>query len=191
MDLVTYALCKKLAKGGGSGLPDVTAADDGKVLKVANGAWGKGNNIHWLEGGSTYLPYTQTLLNAVTNAIPVMLQNNYMSYTYGEILDSTVSANVQSMAEEICEAFANNETPIYRAIGLTGFTDLICPLKYAGFDPAAPASIFDLLVSTFINYTIPDVGTFCANAEVSITRRESTGTVMFVKFDRLVNGAHS
>lgn len=58
---------------GGSGLPDVTAADFGTVLKVTDaGAWGKGNNIHWLEGGSTYLPYTQTFLNAVTGAIPVI-----------------------------------------------------------------------------------------------------------------------
>lgn len=39
MDLVTYALCKKLAEGGGSGLPDVTDTDDGKVLGVDAGKW--------------------------------------------------------------------------------------------------------------------------------------------------------
>ena len=41
MDLFTLAMAKNLAgdQGGGSGLPAVTNADNGKVLKVVNGKW--------------------------------------------------------------------------------------------------------------------------------------------------------
>lgn len=182
---------RKNTEGSGSGLPDVTEADNGKVLKVGDGAWGTGNNIHWLEGGSTYLPFTQTLLNAVTNAIPVMLQNNYMSYTVRGQVDSTVSANVVAMAEEIYEALANIEMPIYRATGLSGFNDIICPLKYADFGPTNPDSNFSLLISSYVCYPVPGTGFFVANADVSISQRGGNGATMYVKLDRLVEGAHS
>ena len=176
---------------GGSGLPDVTAADFGTVLKVTDaGAWGKGNNIHWLEGGSTYLPYTQTFLNAVTDAISVMLQNGYMSYTKEVLFDSTVAANVLAMAEEIYEAFGNSETPIYRSSGITGFNDMICPVKYADFEPTNPANGFSLLVSGFIFYPVPGSSNFSANADMFIVSRNGE-TGMFIKLDRLVDGAHS
>lgn len=181
---------KNTEGGGGSGLPDVTDADNGKVLKVADGTWGVGNNIHWLEGGSTYLPYTQTFLIAVTDAIPVMLQNNYMSYTVAVQFSSTVAANVVAMAEEIIEALTDGETPIYRSTGITGVYDMICPLKYASFDPAAPTSNFDLLVSGYVYYPVQGAGYFAANAEVSISHRKNAGA-MFIKFDHLVDGAHS
>lgn len=180
-----------LEEGSGSGLPDVTSADDGSVLRVVNGAWGKGNNIHWLEGGSTYLPYTTTFLATVMDAIPVMLQNNYMSYTVAVVFDSTVDANVAAMAGEIYEAFVCGETPIYRSTGITDFYDMICPLKYASFDPTAPESKFDLLFSGFVYYAVSGAGYFAANAEVSIARRNEATRGMFIKFDRLVDGAHS
>lgn len=35
----TYALLKSQGGGGGSGLPSVTEADNGKVLSVVDGAW--------------------------------------------------------------------------------------------------------------------------------------------------------
>lgn len=192
VESLLIALKNAIEQGsGGSGLPDVNNADNGKVLKVENGAWGMGNNIHWLEGGSTYLPYTQTFLTAVMDAIPIMLQNNYMSYTVAMNFNETVAENVQSMAQEIFMAFGSNETPIYRANGITGFNDIICPLKYVSFDPAAPVSNFDLLVNGYIYYTVSGGGPFAANIDLSITRRAGTATGMFVKLDRLVDGAHS
>lgn len=53
MDLVTYALCKKFAESSGSGLPDVTTADNGKILGVENGAWGKIPGVYVVTGTAT------------------------------------------------------------------------------------------------------------------------------------------
>lgn len=43
---VKYAI-DNAGGGGGSGLPDVTNADNGKVLKVAGGKWGKGDETSY------------------------------------------------------------------------------------------------------------------------------------------------
>ena len=88
-------------------------------------------------------------------------------------------------------AFGSNETPFYRANGITGFNDMICTLKYASFDPTAPESKFDLLFSGFVYYPVSGAGYFAANAEVSISRRDEATRGMIIKFDRLVDGAHS
>jgi hypothetical protein len=43
MDLMTYLLATQ--NGGGSGLPEVTSADNGKILKVKDGEWEPGEDI--------------------------------------------------------------------------------------------------------------------------------------------------
>lgn len=42
-----------LEEGSGSGLPDVTAADNGKVLGVENGAWAKTPGVYFVQGRIT------------------------------------------------------------------------------------------------------------------------------------------
>ena len=63
--------------GGGAGLPEVTSEDNGKVLKVIEGAWGKGDETGPLTIEVTESSGTVTLPTGVTR------QGIYDAYTNG------------------------------------------------------------------------------------------------------------
>lgn len=77
----TYALLKgQGGGGGGSDLPSVTAADNGKVLSVVNGAWAADSMI----------------VNVVLD-----LDTNTLNRTWQEIYNATVSGKIVILCRDV------------------------------------------------------------------------------------------
>ena len=78
------------------GLPAASAADNGKVLGVVNGAWGKTNRITELDLTTIY---GMTILAAIQQFITAALSNNGAYTTVHLTYDGTTHAEIQTAAE--------------------------------------------------------------------------------------------
>ena len=85
-DVVTSAKLNKLENGvadaseGGAGLPDVTSADNGKVLGVVNGEWGKA------DAPDNTLTYTITLTGEGTGTTSVPIADIYEAFVQNKVV---------------------------------------------------------------------------------------------------------
>lgn len=84
MDAVTLAMIKGLG-GGGSSLPSVTSADNGKVLAVQNGAWAADSNLFVAEFSGSPLICNKTyqeIVDAVNAGMTVLGARGNDVYIY-------------------------------------------------------------------------------------------------------------
>lgn len=81
----TNAILDAIEEGGGSGLPEVTDADDGKVLTVVDGEWDAaepsgGDELPFFVCTRGVTPYQEIVTNYNNGKLPIMIYNKKLYY---------------------------------------------------------------------------------------------------------------
>lgn len=123
------AITKKATSGGGSGasLPDVTVADNGKLLTVVEGAWNKAD-------APTELPTVTTDDNGKVLTVSGGKWSKVI--THGDRVEELTFSNLSELGDELREAIpyvlnnalnnlSNCKLVIYNAYGVSGLTAIL------------------------------------------------------------------
>lgn len=182
MDLLSYMLGKKAAKGQGPGLP--AAAVDLSIPRynAANQVWDASNVCTFLDGDSDHALIIGKLIAMMGDVITAMLTAGKTEYTYGTSLTGDYAESADGLAQAVWNALGTDRVPYVYFGDTFGVFPTVLQVKQLSRDPD---SYYDLLTTSAYCGLVPGVGYVVVEFSTVITKR-SDSHVLLMRATRYV-----